>query len=69
MESKITTIAALDLIKMEIEQAGREIYYAMTFLDNNHPARTNLKQALKSLGIQKPGQVGLSDSVLTRRNN
>jgi len=52
----------------ETEDAGREIYYAMTFLEQTNPARANLNLALKYLGITKPEDVGLSNTVLTRGN-
>lgn len=48
----------------QLEQAAREIYYAATFLESGHPARANLKLALEALGVTKPSDVGLSDSVL-----
>ena len=51
----------------ETENAGREIYYAMSFIDSNSPAIANLKQALKNLGISTPRDIGLSNSVLTKR--
>jgi len=51
----------------DIEQVAREIYYAMTYLPDSSPARANLNQALILLGIKNPKQIGLSDSVLTRR--
>jgi hypothetical protein len=61
-------IPALENALEEAKQAGREIYYAMTFLPPRHSARANLEAALSCLGIRKPGDVGLSESVLTRRN-
>jgi hypothetical protein len=64
MQPQITTL--LRQVMDEAEQAGREIYYAMSFLDYTHPARANLKQALKCLGVNKPEDVGLSSSVLSR---
>lgn len=48
----------------DTKQVGREIYYAMSFLDNTHPSRANLTQALKLLGINGPQDVDLSDRVL-----
>jgi hypothetical protein len=58
----------LEIIKQEVEQAGREIFYAISFLPVNHPSRANLESALKYIGVLNPKQVGLSDSVLTRNN-
>lgn len=63
MES-LTLLSMIDNIKSDAEQAGREIYYAISFLDNTHPARANLKRALELLGIHSPHQVGLSNNVL-----
>lgn len=52
----------------QIEQGARNIYYGMSFLPEDHPARANLKLALEELGINRPKDVGLSDSVLKGRN-
>jgi hypothetical protein len=62
----IKVIDLLDSAKREVEDAGREIYYAMSNLPSNHIARVNLRAALRALGIDKPTDVGLSNSVLTR---
>lgn len=59
---------ALYKIVDDIDQAGREIYYAMSFMKHDSPGRANLEAALHLLGIHKPKDVGLSDSVLTRNN-
>jgi len=52
-----------------LEQAAREIYYAMTFLNPSNPARANLNLALKCLQVSGPEDVGLSKSILTRNHN
>ena len=51
----------------ELEQVAREIYYAQSFLPLGHPARANLKAALRILGVVNPHDVGLSISVLDPR--
>ena len=51
----------------ELEQVGREIYYAISHLPERHPARANLNMALRHLGIDKPSDVGLSSSILRRK--
>ena len=48
----------------DVEDAARNIYYALSFLGPNHRARSNLELALTLLGIKEPEDVGLSDSVL-----
>ncbi len=62
----MVTTDHLTLIR-KMNECAREIFYAMSFLENDHPARANLLQALKSLGVDKPALVGLSDSVLEYR--
>lgn len=61
------TIELLNKIENNIENAGRNIYYAMSFLENNSPARANLEIALDELGIKSPREVGLSNSVLEKK--
>jgi hypothetical protein len=58
----------IEKLKESNEQAAREIYYAMTFLQKNHPALANLKLALSYLEVRHPKEVGLSDRVLTMDN-
>jgi hypothetical protein len=60
------SINKLNQIIKETEQAAREIYYAMTYLEDAHPARANLEIALLRLGVTSPKQVGLSLRVLTK---
>lgn len=59
-------IELIQTANREIEQVAREIYYAMSYLPHNHPARVNLNQALKILGISSPRDVELSYSILSR---
>lgn len=54
----------LNQVIVQTQDAGREIYYAISFLEPDNPARTNLELALKHLGVRSPTEVGLSDSVL-----
>ena len=56
----------LDLIKDDIEQAAREIYYAIKLYEQNENGRINLEIALKLLGVGSPKDVGLSDRVLDK---
>lgn len=58
----------LRAITYRIDAAIRNIYYAMSFLQDNHPAMANLKLSLEELGNVSPEQVGLSKNVLRKRN-
>jgi hypothetical protein len=51
----------------DLDQVAREIYYALSFLPESHAARANLQLALRNLGVTGPEDVGLSRSVLKRR--
>ena len=59
------SVRDLKQILTDVEDAGRNIYYAMSFLRRGHPAAANLELALDFLGIRSPKDVGLSDRVLT----
>ena len=58
----------LDMLKWDVEQAAREIYYAMSFMRPSHPSRANLQSALRVLGVSGPHDVGLNNSVLKDRS-
>lgn len=64
--NQLTVVSKLNQAIEDLEQTGREIYYAISFLELDNPARANLIQALRLLGIHKPADVGLSDSVLNK---
>jgi hypothetical protein len=63
---KYEIIKKLQEAQADIEQVVREIYYALSYLEDSNPARANLKQALNLLGIKSPREVGLGNSILTR---
>jgi hypothetical protein len=67
MNTKLALLTMLDEIGEDCKQAAREIFYAMSFIELNNPARANLQQALKHLGVHEPKDVGLSNSVLRKR--
>lgn len=46
---------------------ARDIYYAKSLLPKGHPAEANLDDALGRLGVKSPREVGLSNSVLEKR--
>ena len=54
----------LDIIGESTNQAAREIYYARQCYMQGLSPEANLKLALKHLGVERPIDVGLSDSVL-----
>lgn len=54
-------------ISEKLNQVAREIYYAKSLIDSNHPAQANLNLALQCLGISSPKEVGLSNSVLEKK--
>ncbi len=61
MENNLSNInVKLTSVMNDIEQAAREIYYAMTFIPYNSSARVHLKLTLKYLGVERPADVGLS---------
>jgi len=66
MTREIELVIALKQTVNEIEQVAREIYYALSFLEETHPSRANLVAALRIIGVNKPADVGLSNSVLYR---
>lgn len=64
----MTLHQTLNQVIVQTQDAGREIYYAISLLESNNPARANLILALEHLGIRGPAEVGLSDSVLRGKN-
>lgn len=57
----MSNITNLQTATDEIKQAAREIYYSLTYLELDHPARANLTLALGCLGVSRPKDVGLSE--------
>lgn len=61
-------IKKLNQINSDLEQVGREIFYAMLEVG----PQANLKSALELLGVYRPIDVGLSNSIIEKiksRNN
>ena len=56
----------LEAIADDVDQAGREVFYALNFVSYDNPGRANLVLALNLLGIHSPADVGLSDGVLRK---
>lgn len=51
----------------DVEQAAREMFYALSQLEDSHPATANIKMALRILKLENPEHLGLSRSVLKKR--
>jgi len=62
----------LNQVISDLEQVGREIYYALAQIKEKNPAEpaiSNLNLALKLLGISRPEDVGLSSSLFKKDKN
>jgi hypothetical protein len=61
-----TAIAKSRSVTYNLEQIGREVYYAASYIRETEPAMSNLKRILEILGVDEPNDVGLSNSVLLK---
>lgn len=70
MNFKSKIFSDLQKITDDVTDCARNIYYAKKSIadGNNQAAQTLLNEALKNLGVDKPGDVGLSEYGLGLHN-